>query len=350
MLMLPIERGPRGRAASVRGALACLIVACGLLIPAAAPAAARSAASPVIFVNFFANGQITVTAADGSSVGTTSGAPTVIPAGYYTFEFSGPGRLFFAALLPPLGPRHRHRHQRQRGTGRPSALGREPSPELDLHLLTPPSRASSTSSTSAEVVGRPPSPRPLRARAPRSPRRASSVRRCSPSSGRRAARSARAESSRCCAPASRSRRSRRGATRSRVVSHSARDGFVVERAEVEGGRGWPGAPSAGKRSVALSLTAGTWLFMVTPGKFFSSSVAVQAERRPRLGAGTRATAAARRLPRVPPDRGRPRSGLAPRREPAVAPARRVGRAREGGPRVPSPDTVPLSGLRRRRRP
>lgn len=59
-----------------------------LLAPSAG---ARTAANLSIDVSFFTNGTITVTLPNGSPVGTTSGSPTVIPAGYYAVMLSGPG-------------------------------------------------------------------------------------------------------------------------------------------------------------------------------------------------------------------------------------------------------------------
>ena len=53
--------------------------------------ATRSSATLKLIVNFFINGTVTVTLPDGSPVGTTSGAPTLIPAGYYTIFEYGPG-------------------------------------------------------------------------------------------------------------------------------------------------------------------------------------------------------------------------------------------------------------------
>jgi hypothetical protein len=71
---------------------ACAAAAAALLMAGSASAASgRVAANPIIFVNFFANSQISVTMADGTALGASSGTPTAIPAGYYTLEFSGPG-------------------------------------------------------------------------------------------------------------------------------------------------------------------------------------------------------------------------------------------------------------------
>lgn len=61
-------------------------------------AGARSAAELSLQVTFTASGSISVTLPDGTSVGTASGAPSVIPAGYYTIHLSGP--LNVAAGMP----------------------------------------------------------------------------------------------------------------------------------------------------------------------------------------------------------------------------------------------------------
>src|SRR5215467_15717999 len=61
-------------------------VAAGLCVMSGA-----EGASPLTLnVAFSANDTIAVTLGDGTPVGTTSGAPTVIPAGYYTVQISGP--------------------------------------------------------------------------------------------------------------------------------------------------------------------------------------------------------------------------------------------------------------------
>ncbi len=68
---------------------ACALLA-GLLF--AAPAAqSQSSTALFLYVNFFANGDIAVTLPDGTPVGVTSGSPTVIPAGFYTVQMTGPG-------------------------------------------------------------------------------------------------------------------------------------------------------------------------------------------------------------------------------------------------------------------
>jgi hypothetical protein len=71
-----------------------LVFACALLagLLFAAPAAqSQSSTALFLYVNFFANGDIAVTLPDGTPVGVTSGSPTVIPAGFYTVQMTGPG-------------------------------------------------------------------------------------------------------------------------------------------------------------------------------------------------------------------------------------------------------------------
>ena len=66
-----------------------LVVAGLVALPSAA--LARSAANPVVNVNFSLNGSIAASLSDGTQIGTTSGAPNVIAAGWYTFDMIGPG-------------------------------------------------------------------------------------------------------------------------------------------------------------------------------------------------------------------------------------------------------------------
>ena len=61
------------------------------LLALAPVAQGRGAANLSLQVTFFANGQITVTQPDGTPVGSSSGSPTVIPAGFYWLLMSSPG-------------------------------------------------------------------------------------------------------------------------------------------------------------------------------------------------------------------------------------------------------------------
>jgi hypothetical protein len=69
------------------------LVAAGVLatLLLAPTAGARQAANLSLNVNFFTNGTITVSLPDGTPVGTQSGPPTMIPAGYYAVMLNGPG-------------------------------------------------------------------------------------------------------------------------------------------------------------------------------------------------------------------------------------------------------------------
>jgi hypothetical protein len=57
-----------------------------------------------LYVSFFANGSISVTLPDGSQLGTTNGQPPIIPAGYYTIVFSGPGGCTSLPYFHLTGP------------------------------------------------------------------------------------------------------------------------------------------------------------------------------------------------------------------------------------------------------
>ncbi len=75
------------------------------LVGALAPVAqARPATNLTLSVAFFADGTINVTLPDGTPVGTTTGAPTVIPAGAYTVVMSGPGGCVILPLFTLKGP------------------------------------------------------------------------------------------------------------------------------------------------------------------------------------------------------------------------------------------------------
>jgi len=93
-------RALRAGVASVSAAGALL----GLLLALAPAALGATAANPSLNVNYFANGTISVTLPDGTPVGSTSGPPTVIPAGYYTVVMTGPGGCFQVPYFNLQGP------------------------------------------------------------------------------------------------------------------------------------------------------------------------------------------------------------------------------------------------------
>lgn len=72
---------------------------------ALAPVArARSAVSLSLYVTFSTSGSIAVTLPSGAPVGSSTGAPTVIPAGYYTLDLSGPEGCSEAGNFELEGP------------------------------------------------------------------------------------------------------------------------------------------------------------------------------------------------------------------------------------------------------
>ena len=75
----------------------------GLLIVAPAAQSER-AATPSLIVTFTASGAVSVALPTGVAVGSTSGAPTVIPAGYYTLVMNGPGECINLPLFELKGP------------------------------------------------------------------------------------------------------------------------------------------------------------------------------------------------------------------------------------------------------
>ena len=87
----------------VRRVVAVSALVAGLLVVAPS-ARGRSTANPVLRVNYQFDGTMTVTAGDGTPVGTRTGAPTVIPAGYYTVLMFGPGGCATIPYFTLKGP------------------------------------------------------------------------------------------------------------------------------------------------------------------------------------------------------------------------------------------------------
>jgi hypothetical protein len=95
--------GVSNRGRSTLCLLASSALVAGLLtLPPAAHG--RTAANLSLEVIFYVNGTITVNLPDGTPVGTTSGPPTIIPAGYYTLELSGPGGCAYLPFFELKGP------------------------------------------------------------------------------------------------------------------------------------------------------------------------------------------------------------------------------------------------------
>ena len=90
------KRVSRALLLAVAGAL----VAGALIAPAAE---SGQSATPTIVVTFNTNGVVTA-ALNGTPLGTTSGAPTVIPGGYYSVLLNGPGDCINLPLFELSGP------------------------------------------------------------------------------------------------------------------------------------------------------------------------------------------------------------------------------------------------------
>ena len=82
--------------------IALLALAAGLaLVPVGQ---SRGASKQTLLVTFFPNATVSVSLPDGTPVGTTSGSPTVIPAGYYGLQLLGPGGCVQQPLFHLHGP------------------------------------------------------------------------------------------------------------------------------------------------------------------------------------------------------------------------------------------------------
>ena len=84
--------------------LLCSIAVGALLLTGSTVANGSSSASLSLYISFFTNGTISVTLPDGTALGVTSGTPPVIPAGYYTLVFSGPGGCYALPYFHLTGP------------------------------------------------------------------------------------------------------------------------------------------------------------------------------------------------------------------------------------------------------
>jgi hypothetical protein len=126
------------------------------LVPASQ---AGHAATLALDVNFDYAGNITVTLPDGSPVGTASGTPTVIPAGYYIVTLTQPGCVDVPAFILQ-GPGVNIQDDLQSGeiVSDGDAADFQPSSTYTWRdgSINPP--VNYTFQTSAQVVGTPPAP------------------------------------------------------------------------------------------------------------------------------------------------------------------------------------------------
>jgi hypothetical protein len=70
----------------------------------AGPSQVRASGTQTMNVTFNANSTVSVTLPDGTAVGTSTGSPTVIPAGYYGINMLGPGGCIQQPLFHLAGP------------------------------------------------------------------------------------------------------------------------------------------------------------------------------------------------------------------------------------------------------
>src|SRR5262245_46684159 len=83
---------------------AALLGSAAILLLGAPTGHAARTANLSLSVSFTAAGVVTVTLPDGTPVGSTSGAATVIPAGFYSLNLSGPGECINLPLFQLSGP------------------------------------------------------------------------------------------------------------------------------------------------------------------------------------------------------------------------------------------------------
>jgi hypothetical protein len=86
-----LQRDGSRHAGALRVLASLVFLAALLTLAPRAHARTAAAAAPTLYVNFYSNGTISVSLDDGTPIGSTAGAPTSIPAGYYQIMFSGPG-------------------------------------------------------------------------------------------------------------------------------------------------------------------------------------------------------------------------------------------------------------------
>ena len=264
-----MQRSHRSRAGRLARAAA-LCAGFGAALALAAAASASSTTNPTLYVSFSANGLASVSTGNGTTVGTSSAARTVIPAGYYTLLFQDGGECIPLPYFRLSGP----------GVDvvTDADSGAENLLPTFVHLLPASTYSwidSATPgvvyqfSTSSQVVGSPPA----------APARSPGTFTSKDIVGSARHPSARSLSATIAAngkvtllhagkPPSKLKAGRYTFT---VVSHDPHSGFAIERPASHTVAIARGA-FTGKRSVSVRLTAGKWIFIATPSKASSSFV------------------------------------------------------------------------------
>jgi len=260
--------GEGARARALRPA-AVAALAAALLAPAPAGRAAR-AASLTIVVNFSASGVVTVTLPDGTPVGTTSGPPTVIPAGFYTLVLNGPGECINLPLWELRGPGVNVNDDMLGGETDTHALyvNLLPNTTYTWHLDRNQSVVY-TFRTSSEVLGTPPA-----GGTPPTPPSSSSAKPASQDIVGSAILPFRGTLSGAVTAAGRITLAYRGRSvthlapgryRVAVVDRSSTDGFLLGKPKRKP-VGVTAPAFVGRRSASVTLTAGTWLVLPRAGR------------------------------------------------------------------------------------
>jgi hypothetical protein len=240
------------------------VVAAALLVAAlvlAPTTGATSTAALTLDVTFTPDGAISVTLPDGTPVGTTTGSPTVIPAGYYTLQLVGPGGCTELPYFELKGPGENIQNDMDLG-------------ELKLSLVADLQPSSTytwlddanpdvvyTFETSGQIVGTTPPPAP--SPTPRSTPGAGGTESSQDPVG---ALASRGSLTAVVTSAGRATLSYRGTKARRlaegrytitVSDRSTRIGFALQQAGHKT-LTVTGAAFTGRRSRSLKLTSGTW--------------------------------------------------------------------------------------------
>jgi hypothetical protein len=224
-------------------------------------------ANPILYVNFFANGTISVTLGDGTTVGAPSGTPTVIPAGYYTLEFSGPGGCSVLPYFRLKGPGVSIATNGNEGqvVHPPSSVQFSPASSYSWTDDAIPGVVNQFS-TSSQVVGspavNPPAPTSRGTISSQSQNVVGSA--LLPFLGSLSGTISASGKVTLRHNGKPVTNLKAGRYTFNVLSKSPRSGFVIERSGSHTVALARGAFS-GRRSMSVSLSSGKWIFMATPG-------------------------------------------------------------------------------------
>jgi len=217
-----------------------------------------------------ASGAISVALPDGTAVGSTSGAPTVIPAGYYTVVLSGPGGCTQVPYFDLRGPGEHVRNNMTEGETTNDAVNAYFLPNSTYTWRSDAAQTvAHTFVTSAGVVGTPPANTGSSATSSGTQAKASSQ-----DVVGSAVVPFRGTLTGAVSAAGRLTFAYKGKSVSRltagrytiaVTDKSSTNGFIlkkIKRAAVS----VTGVVFVGKRSASVDLTAGTWFFTPRLGK------------------------------------------------------------------------------------